>query len=527
MPRLFIAFFLLCFSSGLKGQDKIGAGKAISFDGVDDFIELGNIYDDLELPMTISAWIYLDLRGLGTIFASQDNSQTYNGFHFFVIHTAIIIDYGDGLGALSPDFRRGKSGLVDSISGKWIHVAATVRGPSDIDLYLNGVNIGGTYIGNSQSTMGSAFPTEIAKIGFRSLVGVTYHFQGIMDELRIWNRSLSEEEIRSQMCRKLTGNEPGLIGYWDFDDPGGNILYDKSFNHFDGRLRGDPQRVFSGAPIGDESIYLYTDDWQEKEFAMEDGRNKVNVVNVTGNPKGIQIYKVNEFPSQSIGLNTTTVAAPYFGIFAASNDADNFFDLNYAYDGNAVCKLFTRPDNSVPSWKENPSWLTHISERTEMIKERGDTILEIDLGEDESPCNLSPKILNPLADTTGFQFLWQDGSTLSTFQVTDFGTYWLTVDNGCVDATDTLQISKVEVDDLNVPNVFTPNGDLINQFFEIDQRMLGVGLVIYNRWGKQVYQSLNYQNDWDGADLPAGVYFYCLKGVNCINEKRGTLSILR
>lgn len=527
MARVIITFFLLCFSCKLSAQDNVGAGYAISFDGVDDYVELGNIYDDLELPLTISAWIYLDLRGLGTVFTSQDNSQTYNGFHFYVIHSAIIIDYGDGLGIVSPDFRRGKSGLVDSVSGKWVHVAATVRGASDMDLFLNGVNIGGSYIGNSQSPMGSLFPLEGAKIGLRSFIGVTYHFQGIMDELRIWNRSLSQEEIRAQMCTKLTGNESGLIGYWDFDDTKGNILFDKSPNHFDGQIRGNPERVFSGAPIGDESVFLYTNDWHETVLTLHDSLDKVSVERVMGNPKGLHIYKVDKFPSQSAGLNLSTVAAPYFGVFVASDDVDNFFDLNYTHNGSAVCKLFTRSDNSISSWTENASQLTHISERNELIKERWDIVLEIDLGPDEAPCSFSPKTLSPLSDTTGFEFLWQDGSTLSTFQVSDFGTYWVTADDDCTGAMDTLKISNVMADNLAIPNVFTPNGDLLNPFFEVDQRMLGGLLVIYNRWGKEVYQSSNYQNDWDGTDLPTGVYFYSLKGGECITEKRGTLSILR
>jgi len=394
-----------------------------------------------------------------------------------------------------------------------------------MDLYLNGINIGGSYIGNSQFTMNSAVPTDSAKIGFRSSVGVVYHFQGIMDELRIWNRSLSEDEIREQMCRKLTGREPGLIGYWNFDDT--DILIDKSPNHLNGQLEGNPKRVFSGAPIGDKSVLLYTNDWHDKTLTMADSLDKATVVNVTGNPNGLHIYKVGNFPSQSNGLNVLTVAAPYFGVFVASNGPGNSFDVNYLYNDSAVCALFTRQDNSIPYWNKSGSNLTRVSERKEFIKELAKTFLEIDLGPDEAPCTLSPRKLNPLSDSTGFEFLWQDGSKLSTFKVSDFGTYWLTVDDGCTGAIDTLQISKVVVDSLKIPNVITPNGDWFNDRFEIDQRMVGGSLVIYNRWGQEVYQSSNYQNDWEGGDLPAGVYFYRLNGGYCINEKRGTLSILR
>ena len=527
VARLTVAFFLLSFSCGVNGQDNVGAGHALRFDGVDDYISLGNIYDDLKLPLTISAWIFLDPGGLGTIFSSQESSTLYSGFHFYVIHNAMIIEYGDGLGPyFSPDYRRGKEGSVENIFGRWVQVTAIMRGASDMDLYLNGVDIGGTYIGNSQFPMESSVPLDTAKIGYRSSTGVTYHFQGIMDELRIWNRSLSEDEIREQMCRKLSGNEPGLIGYWDFD--GTNVLTDRSPNHFDGQVKGNPIRVYSGAPIGNKSVLLYTNDWKAKVLTLQEGLDKVRVANVTGNPNGLHAYEVTAFPSQAGGLNSSTVSKPYFGIFTASTEVGNFFDVCYTHEDSAVCKVFTRSDNSTPFWNENPSMVTRVFERSELIKELSDTTLKIDLGPDEAPCTFSnPRIVMPLKDTTGFEFLWQDGSTGSSYLVSDFGSYWLIVNDGCNRATDTLTIYKVGVDNLSIPNVFTPNGDSLNQFFEIDQRMAGSLLVICNRLGDEVYRSASYHNDWDGADLPAGVYFYRLVGGYCIDEKRGTLSIVR
>ena len=130
-------------------------------------------------------------------------------------------------------------------------------------------------------------------------------------------------------------------------------------------------------------------------------------------------------------------------------------------------------------------------------------------------------------DTTGFTFSWQDGSSFSKLTVTDFGTYWLSVSNGCSGARDTLDISKVPVDDLVIPNIFTPNHDAFNQYFEIDQRITGGSLRVYDQWGMEVYSSRNYLNNWDGSGLPDGIYFYTLSGGKCITEKKGTLTILK
>jgi gliding motility-associated-like protein len=349
----------------------------------------------------------------------------------------------------------------------------------------------------------------------------------MMDELRVWNRSLSEAEVRTQMCRKLTGQESGLIGYWDFNETQGVIVTDKSPNHYDGVLRGEPKRVFSGAPIGDTSVFVYANDWQDRTLSLRDSLDDLRILNVTGNPKGLHAYEVKASPSQRGTLDITTAAEPYFGVFTAGEAGEGFFDVNYTYDGSSVCRLFTRPDNSFSSWTANPFFLSQVPQRNELIKQRADFPLAIDLGRDESPCSFRPKTLNPLTDTTGFDFTWQDGSKRSSLEIHDFGTYWLTVDNGCNSASDTLKISGVPVDSLKIPNIITPNGDKINEVFEIDRRMLGARLAIYDSWGKQVFASSDYQNEWDGRGLSSGVYFYSLIGGDCIKNKRGIINILR
>ena len=69
------------------------------------------------------------------------------------------------------------------------------------------------------------------------------------------------------------------------------------------------------------------------------------------------------------------------------------------------------------------------------------------------------------------------------------------------------RVVPVHFANLFVPNVFTPNQDGSNDRFEIlyDDPLK---LKIFNRWGRALYSSENYQNDWDGGDLPAGLYYY-------------------
>jgi gliding motility-associated-like protein len=81
-------------------------------------------------------------------------------------------------------------------------------------------------------------------------------------------------------------------------------------------------------------------------------------------------------------------------------------------------------------------------------------------------------------------------------------------------------------DEIIIPNIFTPNSDGINDIFQIEFLPANSKLAIYSRWGNQVYQSDNYQNNWDGQNHSPGVYYYILT-LPSGNTKKGTVTLLR
>ena len=118
---------------------------------------------------------------------------------------------------------------------------------------------------------------------------------------------------------------------------------------------------------------------------------------------------------------------------------------------------------------------------------------------------------------------------------------------------------KVEPVKLKIPNVFTPNGDGTNDYFIISldggsDMPSGGGnrdgggsgleyedyeplnryyesseLTIFNRWGRIVYHSKDYRNDWDGGGLSDGTYFYVLKCHGLKNDAtyQGSVMIIK
>ncbi|WP_158825466.1 CshA/CshB family fibrillar adhesin-related protein [Mucilaginibacter lacusdianchii] len=97
------------------------------------------------------------------------------------------------------------------------------------------------------------------------------------------------------------------------------------------------------------------------------------------------------------------------------------------------------------------------------------------------------------------------GADIFTYRVKDLYGFYTNV------ATGTITINSVSL--LNVPTLFTPNGDGANDTFEIRglEQFSENELVIVNRWGNEVYHSTNYKNNWTGEGLNEGTYYYILK----------------
>ena len=80
-----------------------------------------------------------------------------------------------------------------------------------------------------------------------------------------------------------------------------------------------------------------------------------------------------------------------------------------------------------------------------------------------------------------------------------------------------------------VPNVFTPNGDGKNDFFKIPfiTNLKDNNVIVYNRWGKKVFEADNYTNDWDASNIPSGTYFYVITAPAMEKPKQGTVTVLK
>jgi len=171
--------------NGAKWTDKEQAGWALDFDGVDDYVDCGNDASlDNFTALTLTAWV----NG-----QQQTNLVWFSGGTY---SNEIILHFqGAGFYLVASDGTA--SGYLDWDSNpplnEWVHLAATWDG-STMKLYQNGVPQA-TTLAFSGGSEGKLTNSTRRYIGHR-FNSANPWFKGLIDEVRIYNRALSEDEIK-------------------------------------------------------------------------------------------------------------------------------------------------------------------------------------------------------------------------------------------------------------------------------------------------------------------------------------------
>jgi len=203
--------------------------SALRLDGIDDWVQVngsipgGNAF-------TFSAWFYPTNGNNGKIISSSS-------LEICVCSGAIEVYTPIG-GAF------GASGLT---MNRWHHIAVAFNG-SLAKVYIDGQL--SFFFGAS----GSLAPLTSTRFGAHAFVNCC-KFPGILDEISTWNVALSQSDITNMQTHSLAGSEPGLTGYWNFDENGGTIAFDHSGNGHNGTLTnmtGNPW-VATAAPVSGNS----------------------------------------------------------------------------------------------------------------------------------------------------------------------------------------------------------------------------------------------------------------------------------
>ena len=153
---------------------------------------------------------------------------------------------------------------------------------------------------------------------------------------------------------------------------------------------------------------------------------------------------------------------------------------------------------------------------------------------------------NTSVGASSYEWFFGDGETSTdvnpTHTYVDSGSFTivLVAYDSITGCTDTLSVTGgvyvIPTSIFEVPNIFTPNGDGLNDMFNPKSRnIVQFEGEIFNRWGEKVYGWTMPQGGWDGRTpsgniVPAGTYFYTLKAVGVDNlnyEQKGSVTLVR
>ena len=148
---------------------------------------------------------------------------------------------------------------------------------------------------------------------------------------------------------------------------------------------------------------------------------------------------------------------------------------------------------------------------------------------DSLPCG-GPVQLRAVGAPAGSRFRWSTGDTTATLTAPAGGRYLL-----AITTPDRCRYRLVVAVGFGatasnaLPNIITPNGDGLNEFFKVPQLPAGTRLQVYTRWGRCIYRSNDYNNDWKADGHLAGLYYYVLEhpGLCPTPRLKGWLAVLR
>lgn len=186
---------------GTVADTNVGGTKAYSFDGTDDFINCGSSIDTTA-PLSVSCWFNSDqVRNFQGLVSRSAGSSFPN----FIFYTHGSSEVGTYIGA-----HRRTSSLV--ATGYWYHTCFTLDANGNLNLYFNGSLVrSDTSVSMSYS---AAFDLLIGD--FQSATGSDYPHDGLMDDIRIFGRVLSETEIdHLGTSRGIEGNPYQFNGLGD------------------------------------------------------------------------------------------------------------------------------------------------------------------------------------------------------------------------------------------------------------------------------------------------------------------------
>ena len=255
---------------------------SLSFDGQDDWVDFG--HSEVFHPESDFTWsMYFQI---GSHYYQADSSPVQ--MHQPILNKAIGynldgygISYGNWGGSTAPNYYLWYGqGLNSTMQEAWSDVnliglnqwyhLAVVRRNDDVEIYLDGALV---TLSSSTESFDDVIENSTglllgATADVLDLCGVcpdSTFFDGLVDNLSLWNRALAIDEIQEYAQCPSQGEGDGLVGLWNFEEGQGDTAYDLSGNGNHGAIHGAgwshqvPQQNCQGCESSDDILVDFDD----------------------------------------------------------------------------------------------------------------------------------------------------------------------------------------------------------------------------------------------------------------------------
>ncbi len=256
MKKLLLLFFVLVCTIKSYGQ------QAFDFNGTNQYITFGVAAGLGSNTFTLECWFYKKgagnttssgTGGITTIIpliskgrgeADGDNRDMNYILGINSVTNVLCADFEEGASQPSIGLNHPIQGTTTIVNNTWYHAAVTFDGQR-WRIFLNGIQEATDSIGvlpRSNSIQHAGIATGLTSTG-----AAQGFFQGIIDEVRIWNYARNMQEIRDSINKQVV-SATGLVGRWSMDDVTGTTLTGTGSSGINGTRTNGPVPVGAGAP---------------------------------------------------------------------------------------------------------------------------------------------------------------------------------------------------------------------------------------------------------------------------------------
>lgn len=410
----------------------VAQDHSLEFDGTNDFVLVGaSTALTNSAAISVEAWIYANSWKAnifdGVVLCKADLGPP-SGTQGWTLSTGNNGSAFFEVGPTGPTaFENASSGPIMT-AGTWHHLAGTFDG-NFVRLYIDGVlQATEPYVGAIQTGNSNVF------IGKHSIIPGR-QFDGRIDEVRIWNVALTNDQILKRIDQPLGGNEAGLLAYFDMEDGEPSLqTTDKGPSGYTGTLNSMDEFTDWVPGVFNAPASFYTWLFGDGNFSnlanpshtyLAPGTYTVSLE--TTHPSGCQLtdsvdLTINPGPLVDIGPDTSIC-----GTFSLLLDAGNF-GSTYAWSNGATTQttVYNTFGTHFVTVIDPSGCLT-----VDSILISSAATVPASLGPDTSICPGQTILLDPGSGFSSYN--WSTGATSPTITVNDTGVVFVQVvdTNGC------------------------------------------------------------------------------------------------